>query len=103
MAARSALVPASSLETVTGAVSLHCTGRSDQYAELLREVCRRTARLVALWQCVGFTHGVLNTDNMSILGETIDYGWACVAVFGLTFTEDLGCIMGHWAVNSCHS
>ena len=34
----------------------------------------RTARLVAAWQSVGFVHGVLNTDNMSILGETIDYG-----------------------------
>ena len=34
----------------------------------------RTARLVAQWQCVGFCHGVLNTDNMSILGLTIDYG-----------------------------
>jgi uncharacterized protein YdiU (UPF0061 family) len=39
-----------------------------------REICVRTARLVALWQCVGFCHGVLNTDNMSIVGVTIDYG-----------------------------
>eukprot|EP00879_Flechtneria_rotunda_P008243 GHRR01008636.1.p1 GENE.GHRR01008636.1~~GHRR01008636.1.p1 ORF type:complete len:661 (+),score=285.14 GHRR01008636.1:210-2192(+) len=38
------------------------------------EVCRRTAHLVAGWQGVGFVHGVLNTDNMSILGLTIDYG-----------------------------
>ena len=38
------------------------------------EVCERTARLVAEWQRVGFVHGVLNTDNMSILGLTIDYG-----------------------------
>lgn len=35
---------------------------------------RSTAELVSKWQCVGFTHGVLNTDNMSILGLTIDYG-----------------------------
>ncbi|MCX7141318.1 MAG: YdiU family protein [Proteobacteria bacterium] len=42
--------------------------------ELLREVIRRTARLVAQWQAVGFCHGVMNTDNMSILGLTIDYG-----------------------------
>lgn len=41
---------------------------------LFREVVERTARLVAHWQSVGFTHGVLNTDNMSILGLTIDYG-----------------------------
>lgn len=38
------------------------------------EVVRSTAELVAKWQCVGFTHGVLNTDNMSLLGLTIDYG-----------------------------
>ena len=44
------------------------------YVELYKEVVRRTAKLVALWQCYGFCHGVLNTDNMSILGLTIDYG-----------------------------
>jgi uncharacterized protein YdiU (UPF0061 family) len=38
------------------------------------EVCRRTAEMVAHWQRVGFVHGVMNTDNMSILGLTIDYG-----------------------------
>jgi len=41
---------------------------------LLREVIARTAKLVAQWQAVGFCHGVMNTDNMSILGLTIDYG-----------------------------
>jgi serine/tyrosine/threonine adenylyltransferase len=46
----------------------------DPYASLLREVTRRTAELVAQWQSVGFMHGVLNTDNMSILGITLDYG-----------------------------
>lgn len=44
------------------------------YAGLLREVVARTARTVAAWQAVGFTHGVLNTDNMSIFGLTLDYG-----------------------------
>ena len=44
------------------------------YLELLDAVCQRTARLIAQWQCIGFTHGVLNSDNMSILGLTIDYG-----------------------------
>ena len=39
-----------------------------------REVVRRTAAMVAGWQCVGFCHGVLNTDNMSIIGVTLDYG-----------------------------
>ncbi len=38
------------------------------------EVCARTARMVAAWMRVGFVHGVMNTDNMSILGLTIDYG-----------------------------
>jgi len=40
----------------------------------LAEVVRRTAAMVAHWQAVGFAHGVMNTDNMSILGLTIDYG-----------------------------
>lgn len=40
----------------------------------LREVVRRTARLIADWLAVGFCHGVMNTDNMSVLGLTIDYG-----------------------------
>eukprot|EP00916_Digyalum_oweni_P007237 GHVL01012234.1.p1 GENE.GHVL01012234.1~~GHVL01012234.1.p1 ORF type:complete len:598 (-),score=111.90 GHVL01012234.1:1330-3123(-) len=44
------------------------------YLNFLTEVVKRTARLVAKWQCVGFCHGVLNTDNMSIVGDTIDYG-----------------------------
>ncbi|SFB82301.1 Uncharacterized conserved protein YdiU, UPF0061 family [Marinospirillum celere] len=43
-------------------------------AELFAEVMQRTARLVAHWQALGFCHGVLNTDNMSLLGETLDYG-----------------------------
>jgi uncharacterized protein YdiU (UPF0061 family) len=44
------------------------------YAALLEAVTRRTAALLAQWQAVGFCHGVMNTDNMSILGLTIDYG-----------------------------
>lgn len=44
------------------------------YDMLLEAVMRRQARLVAQWQGVGFIHGVMNTDNMSISGETIDYG-----------------------------
>ena len=53
---------------------VHLAGQPDPYLNLLREVISRTATLVARWQAVGFVHGVLNTDNMSILGETIDYG-----------------------------
>jgi serine/tyrosine/threonine adenylyltransferase len=44
------------------------------YARLLEAVSARTAEMVAHWQAVGFCHGVMNTDNMSILGLTIDYG-----------------------------
>ena len=44
------------------------------YAALLERVSERTASMVAQWQAVGFCHGVMNTDNMSILGLTIDYG-----------------------------
>jgi uncharacterized protein YdiU (UPF0061 family) len=44
------------------------------YANFLHAVTQRTARMVAQWQAVGFCHGVMNTDNMSILGLTIDYG-----------------------------
>ena len=50
------------------------TDAEQPYLALLREVVARTARLVAQWQAVGFAHGVMNTDNMSILGLTIDYG-----------------------------
>ena len=44
------------------------------YAALLEQASERTATMVAQWQAVGFCHGVMNTDNMSILGLTIDYG-----------------------------
>jgi serine/tyrosine/threonine adenylyltransferase len=44
------------------------------YEEFFREVCARTARLMVDWMRLGFVHGVMNTDNMSILGLTIDYG-----------------------------
>ncbi len=46
----------------------------ETYAAWLTEICRRTAVLMAHWMRVGFVHGVMNTDNMSILGLTIDYG-----------------------------
>ncbi|MCX7745314.1 MAG: YdiU family protein [Clostridia bacterium] len=44
------------------------------YLSLLQEVIRHQAELIAKWQLVGFIHGVMNTDNMTISGETIDYG-----------------------------
>ncbi|SNR69145.1 Uncharacterized conserved protein YdiU, UPF0061 family [Methylobacillus rhizosphaerae] len=46
----------------------------ERFAEWFAIICVRTARLIAQWMRVGFVHGVMNTDNMSILGLTIDYG-----------------------------
>ncbi len=46
----------------------------NRYLFLLQEVIRRQAALIAKWQLVGFVHGVMNTDNMALSGETIDYG-----------------------------
>ena len=51
-----------------------CRDTKQPYAALLQAVSERTAHLMAAWQAVGFCHGVMNTDNMSILGLTIDYG-----------------------------
>ncbi len=52
----------------------HLVGAPDRYSLFFTEVVERTARLLAQWQAVGFAHGVMNTDNMSILGLTLDYG-----------------------------
>jgi serine/tyrosine/threonine adenylyltransferase len=46
----------------------------DPYLELFKSICTRNAKLVAQWQAVGFCHGVLNSDNISVLGLTMDYG-----------------------------
>nr|XP_023671011.1 selenoprotein O isoform X2 [Paramormyrops kingsleyae] len=62
------------IETFYPEIQQSHTDREARNAAFFREVTRRTARLVAQWQCVGFCHGVLNTDNMSILGLTLDYG-----------------------------
>ncbi|HGM4956907.1 TPA: protein adenylyltransferase SelO [Serratia liquefaciens] len=48
--------------------------QAEGYLLWFTDVVERTARLIAHWQTVGFAHGVMNTDNMSILGLTIDYG-----------------------------
>ncbi|MGC8338857.1 protein adenylyltransferase SelO [Cronobacter sakazakii] len=52
----------------------HLAQEEDRFALWFVEVVTRTAQLMASWQCVGFAHGVMNTDNMSILGLTMDYG-----------------------------
>jgi uncharacterized protein YdiU (UPF0061 family) len=67
-----------------------CRDAANPYAALLAEVSRRTAELMADWQAVGFCHGVMNTDNLSILGLTIDYG-----PFGFLDGFDPGHICNH--------
>jgi uncharacterized protein YdiU (UPF0061 family) len=63
---------------------------TDKYRLFLLAVTQRTAKLMAQWQAVGFCHGVMNTDNMSILGLTLDYG-----PFGFMETFDPGYICNH--------
>jgi serine/tyrosine/threonine adenylyltransferase len=65
-------------------------GQAQPYAAMLETVTRRTAALLAQWQAVGFCHGVMNTDNMSLLGLTIDYG-----PFGFLDGFDPGHICNH--------
>ncbi|SMF97544.1 Uncharacterized conserved protein YdiU, UPF0061 family [Methylomagnum ishizawai] len=52
----------------------HLIDQPDRHAAWLGEVVERTARLMAQWQSLGFCHGVMNTDNFSVLGLTLDYG-----------------------------
>lgn len=59
------------------------------YLAWYEEVCRRTAEMMVHWQRVGFVHGVMNTDNMSILGLTIDYGpYGWLENFDLNWTPN---------------
>lgn len=51
-----------------------CAQAEHPYLDLIAQISKRTADLVASWQAVGFCHGVMNTDNMSVLGLTLDYG-----------------------------
>ncbi|NBA93991.1 protein adenylyltransferase SelO [Pseudomonas sp. R5(2019)] len=52
----------------------HCLGAAEPYLAMFRDIVERNAELTAKWQAYGFCHGVMNTDNMSILGITFDYG-----------------------------
>ncbi|KAI3791331.1 hypothetical protein L2E82_05092 [Cichorium intybus] len=62
---------------------------SNKYAAWAVEVAERTASMIAKWQGVGFTHGVMNTDNMSVLGLTIDYGpFGFLDAFDPSFTPN---------------
>jgi uncharacterized protein YdiU (UPF0061 family) len=61
----------------------------DIYIAWYAEVCRKTAEMIVHWQRVGFVHGVMNTDNMSILGLTIDYGpYGWLENFDLNWTPN---------------
>ncbi|GLR15265.1 UPF0061 protein [Chitinimonas prasina] len=68
----------------------HCSEAARPAQAMLEEVIRRTAALIADWQAVGFCHGVMNSDNMSLLGLTIDYG-----PFGFLDGFDAGHICNH--------
>ncbi len=67
-----------------------CRDAAQPYDALLRDVAVRTGELIAHWMAVGFMHGVMNTDNMSILGLTLDYG-----PFGFMEAFDAGHICNH--------
>ena len=67
-----------------------CHDAANPYADLLADVSRRTGELMAHWMAVGFMHGVMNTDNMSVLGLTLDYG-----PFGFMEAFDAGHICNH--------
>lgn len=69
---------------------LHLRDADDRYVRFFHEVVERTAKLVARWQAVGWAHGVMNTDNMSILGLTLDYG-----PYGFMDDYDAGFICNH--------
>jgi serine/tyrosine/threonine adenylyltransferase len=60
---------------------------ADRAAAFLEEVCRRVARMGAQWMAAGFVHGVLNTDNINVTGESFDYGpWRFLPVYEPGFT-----------------
>lgn len=62
-------------------------GKADQYALFYAELVKRVAELAAQWMAAGFCHGVLNTDNMSITGESFDYGpYAFIPTYDPQFT-----------------
>ena len=65
----------------------HLVGKSDAFVLFYAELVKRVAELTAEWMAAGFCHGVLNTDNMSITGESFDYGpYAFIPTFNPNFT-----------------
>ena len=71
-------------------IAEHYPQHAGDYPAWLGEIVERTARLMAQWQAVGFCHGVMNSDNMSILGLTLDYG-----PYGFMDAFDAGHICNH--------
>jgi serine/tyrosine/threonine adenylyltransferase len=72
-------------------------GANERYVLWFHEVCRRTAQLVAHWMRMGFVHGVMNTDNMSILGLTIDYGpYGFLDNYSREFTPNTSDVSGRY-------
>ena len=75
------------LDHVIETYYVHLASDPDRYAKFYAELVERTARLAAQWMSVGFCHAVLNTDNMSITGESFDYGpFAFLPTYDLKFT-----------------
>ena len=87
----------------------HLQDDADQYVLWFRDVVARTAALIARWQTVGFAHGVMNTDNMSLLGLTFDYGpfgfWMIISGTSVTTPTIRGAtvltISPRWACGTC--
>jgi len=77
----------------------HCAGQPQPALALLHWAVTRTAELLARWQAVGFVHGVMNTDNMSILGWTIDYGpFAFIDAYDPLYTPNTTDRSGRYAL-----
>jgi len=70
----------------------------NKYYLMFKNCVMKTAKMIAQWQSVGFNHGVMNTDNMSIIGDTIDYG-----PFGFLDTYDSDHICNHSDTNGRYS
>ena len=72
-----------------------------KYSEMANETAKKTGSLIAMWQAFGFTHGVMNTDNMSLLGDTIDYGpYAFMETYKSDFTPNHSDHFGRYSYKS---
>lgn len=70
----------------------------NRYSKLFENIVRGTAKLIALWQSIGFVHGVMNSDNMSIIAETIDYGpYGFMEQFNSSFVPNLSDYEGRYS------